>query len=183
MPTKASHLIPIAVFAIALSGFAATPAGAARMGRPTTVLAHESQLDRGILAKLNQIRRSHNLVSLTADPELGVSSAQHSAEMATDGYFAHESISGAAFWKRIRRHYPTAGWRLWSVGENLLWSTGTIDADKALQLWMASPEHRANILDPHWRQIGIASVHATAAPGVYHGLDITVITTDFGIRR
>jgi len=27
------------------------------------------------------------------------------------------------------------------------------------------------------------TVHATAAPGVFKGLDVTIVTTDFGARR
>jgi Uncharacterized protein with SCP/PR1 domains len=48
---------------------------------------------------------------------------------------------------------------------------------------MNSPEHKANILNPRWRQIGISSVHVDAAPGTYQGLPVTIITTDFGVRR
>ena len=48
---------------------------------------------------------------------------------------------------------------------------------------MASPEHRANILNPKWREIGVAAVHMNNAPGIYHGLPVTIITTDFGARH
>jgi uncharacterized protein YkwD len=48
---------------------------------------------------------------------------------------------------------------------------------------MNSPEHRANLLNGRWREIGISAVHAVAAPGTYDGLDVTIITTDFGVRR
>ena len=40
-----------------------------------------------------------------------------------------------------------------------------------------------NMLDPHWREIGISAVHAPQAPGVYRGLAVTIVTTDFGVRR
>jgi uncharacterized protein YkwD len=49
-------------------------------------------------------------------------------------------------------------------------------------MWLASPEHRANLMNPHWREIGVAAVHVTAAPGIYRGLDVTIVTTDFGVR-
>jgi uncharacterized protein YkwD len=48
---------------------------------------------------------------------------------------------------------------------------------------MASPEHRDNILTPRWREIGISALHVPAAPGTYHGQEVTVITTDFGVRH
>jgi uncharacterized protein YkwD len=48
---------------------------------------------------------------------------------------------------------------------------------------MASPEHRANILDPRWRDLGVSALHVDAAPGVYQGLAVTIVTTDFGVRK
>ena len=89
----------------------------------------------------------------------------------------------SAFWKRIERWYvPPQGGGSWTVGENLLWSTPRVDASQALVAWMKSPEHRANILSPDWREIGIAAVHVTNASGVYGGRPVTIITTDFGAR-
>jgi len=48
---------------------------------------------------------------------------------------------------------------------------------------MASPEHRAVILDGSWREVGIGAVHADAASGMFLGRAVTVITTDFGAMR
>ena len=90
---------------------------------------------------------------------------------------------GSAFWKRIERVYPAGTARYWSVGENLLWSSPDIDAQGALQMWIASPEHKANLLTARWREIGISAVHVAAAPGTYRGLDVTIVTTDFGVRH
>ena len=58
-----------------------------------------------------------------------------------------------------------------------------VDAAQAVQWWMQSPEHRANILTPEWREIGIAAIHADSAGGPYRDSPVTVITTDFGVRR
>jgi len=139
-------------------------------------------LKSGILAQLNQIRRGHGLAPLELDPALSSAAAQHTAEMVADGYFAHESADGLAFWKRIQHYYPSSPYQYWSVGENLLWSPGTIDAKAAVELWMASPDHRENILTPDWRQIGIAALYAPDAPGVFDG-SATVVATDFGARH
>jgi uncharacterized protein YkwD len=48
---------------------------------------------------------------------------------------------------------------------------------------MHSPEHRANILKPEWREIGVSAVHLDTAPGTYGGRPVTIVTTDFGVRR
>ena len=52
----------------------------------------------------------------------------------------------------------------------------------ALELWMASPKHRANVLSRSWREIGIAAVSVVAAPGIFAGSDVTIVSTDFGAR-
>ena len=136
-----------------------------------------------MLVRLNAIRTSHRLVPLRPNASLAAGAAAHSAEMLTEGYFAHDSFDGSPFWKRLSGYVHGARSGYWSVGENLLWSSPDIDATKALELWMASPEHRQNILTVRWREIGIAAIHADAAPGAYGGRAVTVITIDFGVRR
>jgi len=154
----------------------AAPAGVS--GR--TALA---RLDSGVLERLNQIRVLHGLTPLRMNAELNASAVEHSREMGADGYFEHASANGTVFWRRIAQWYGSSGYDYWSVGENLLWSSPNVDPAEALRLWMNSPPHRRNILDPHWREIGIAAVHVAGAPGMYHGLSVTIITTDFGVRR
>jgi uncharacterized protein YkwD len=141
-----------------------------------------SSLNAGVLTQLNMIRTEHHLAPLKINAGLDESATQHSTEMVTDGYFAHTSVNGAAFWKRLLRYYPQSSSGSWSVGENLLWTSGTLDPEQALALWMASPDHRANILNPTWRDIGVSSISEAAAPGAYDGLNVIVITTDFGVR-
>ena len=138
-------------------------------------------LDLGVLVQLNAIRTSHGLAPLKLNPALTIAARGHSSEMLADGYFAHDSVNGAPFWKRLTT-YSDSAQGSWSVGENLLWSSPEVGAAKALQLWMASPEHRHNILTARWREIGIAAIHVDSAPGTYGGRAVTVITTDFGVR-
>ena len=142
-----------------------------------------SSLESGVLTQLNAIRTQRGLVPLRLNARLTSAAAAHSRQMATDGYFDHTSADGTAFWKRIGRWYSAGGFHYWSVGENLLWSSPQVDPSGALQLWMNSPEHRANILSARWREIGVSALHLASAPGVYHGLEVTIITTDFGVRR
>jgi uncharacterized protein YkwD len=172
--------IIIAVALIALLGALVAPT--ARSGRAATRVTLTS-LESGVLSALNQIRAQHGLQPLKISAPLTASAAQHSREMGTAGYFQHNSNDGTAFWKRIGHWYGSTGYGYWSVGENLLWSSPEVDAPGALQLWMNSPEHRANILTARWREIGISAQHYAAAPGTYKGLEVTIITTDFGIRR
>jgi uncharacterized protein YkwD len=140
-------------------------------------------LESDVLAQLNAIRVQHRLVPLTTSAALTASADQHTIEMAADGYFAHNSQDGTPFWKRIQQWYPQGTFHYWAVGENLVWESPDLDAPGAMELWMGSPEHRANILDPKWREIGVSALHADAAPGTYQGLGVTIVTTDFGVRK
>jgi uncharacterized protein YkwD len=157
----------------------------AAVARPATSSPWPSMqtLDTGVLQQLNQIRAQHGLVPLQLSKPLSLSAAQHTREMGIDGYFEHSSQNGTAFWKRIQQWYADTDYGYWSVGENLLWSSPGVDAPGALKLWMNSPEHRANILAPRWRSIGISALHFDAAGGTYGGEPVTIITTDFGVRH
>lgn len=140
-------------------------------------------LDAGVLVRLNAIRTAHGLVPLKANAALSTAAGAHSAQMLTGGYFAHDSADGTPFWKRLTGYTRRTATGQWSVGENLLWSSPGIDAPGAVALWMASPEHRRNILTARWRDVGIAAIHADRAAGAYGGRAVTVITTDFGVRQ
>lgn len=158
----------------------ATPSVHATPHRPSVTLA---SLEQGVLADIDALRAAHHLAPLRLSAALTAAARSHSQQMQADGYFAHSSFDGTAFWKRIKAFYPSGRYGFWSVGENLLWSSPDVDAQHALTMWENSPEHRKNLLDPHWREIGISAVHAASASGVYKGLPVTIVTTDFGVRK
>jgi uncharacterized protein YkwD len=85
--------------------------------------------------------------------------------------------------KRIQRFDPSGTGSFSSVGENLLWSSPDVSPRKALQMWLASPDHRANLMHSRRREIGVAALHEARGPGVYKGVDVTIVTTDLGVRR
>ena len=169
-----------------LGALAAAAVGAAFLLAPAPASARSgaqlSTLESRVLEEINFIRTQHGLRPVRPSPELDEAALQHSQEMAADGYFEHRSADGSAFWKRIERYYPDDV-PYWSVGENLLWSSPRIGASGALQLWMRSPRHRANILAARWREVGVAAIHVGRAPGAFRNLPVTIVTTDFGVRR
>lgn len=130
---------------------------------------------------MNQVRASHGLQPLRRNGELATAAKRHSLEMARTGYFAHSSADGGSLTGRLRASYTVVG-RRWAVGENLLWSTPTVGSAHTIELWLASPGHRANVLGREWKDVGCAAVHAADAPGVYGNQPVTVVTCDFGLR-
>jgi uncharacterized protein YkwD len=169
---------PLILAAAALSA-TVQPAAAA----PQVTAQADAQLADQVLGSLNAIRAEHGLRPVVASSGLAAAAREHSREMAAAGYFAHASHDGTPFWARIQRYYPSTGTAYWSTGENLLWSDPELDATRAMQMWMASPEHRENILTARWRQIGISVVHMDSSAAVFGGGPVTIVTTDFGVRR
>ena len=168
------------LLAAALSLLAATAAPASAASAAS--VRAQNALEAPVLAELNRVRAAHGLTPVTASLPLAKAADAHAASMGSLGYFSHTSANGTSFDKRIARFYPAASFRLWRVGENLLWSSGELTPAQAVALWMASPGHRRNILDPTWRKIGISAVRATAAGGTFGGRDVTLLVTDFGVR-
>jgi uncharacterized protein YkwD len=169
--------------AVALVTLAAAALASSAVAAPSRPAAALSPLESGVLAQINQVRAQHGLGRLHLSAKLTAAARAHSQQMAADGYFAHESADGSAFWKRVKQFYSSSPWGYWSVGENLLWSSPDVSPSGAIKMWLGSPEHRKNMLTARWQEIGVSAVHVAAAPGVYKGMDVTIVTTDFGVRH
>ena len=156
----------------------ASPAGAT--DRPATALG---TLEQGVLSSINALRSERGLAPLRFSSRLSAAARAHTKDMAARGYFSHTSANGSSFDRRIARFYPMGKSRYWSVGENLLWSSPDVSPERALEMWLNSPEHKKNMLSAKWREIGLSAVHVTTAPGTFSGREVTIVTTDFGVRR
>lgn len=163
---------------------AATDAHAARCSHTDAVASAEPELAaRAILCLLNRERERRGLAPLRRSPALAAAAAGHSRDMVRRRYFAHTAPGRVTFVRRIERARYARGATA-KLGENLAWGMGDPAAPSAVvRGWMHSPEHRANILDPDFRAIGIgiaagvpvATASAAAATGATY-------TTDFGSR-
>jgi uncharacterized protein YkwD len=128
---------------------------------------------------LNAERRSRGLQTLRPNSTLRSAALEHSRDMVARRYFSHVSPSGDGFADRVRRAGYGSGAGAWTAGENLAWGTGTrAQAREIVQAWMDSPGHRANILNPRFREIGLGIVL-----GVPDGQGTgATYTTAFGAR-
>jgi uncharacterized protein YkwD len=156
------------------------------MTRPMTrpvVVKPAVTLEDQVLAVLNRVRMNRGLRPLRRNPGLTTVAERHSVEMVRVGYFGHESPDGSAFWRRIERFYgPGIKSRDWSVGEVLLWQEQRVTARTAVKRWLESPPHRENVLRGSFREVGVAAVRSSDAPGVYGNRRVVVLTVDFGRR-
>jgi uncharacterized protein YkwD len=140
-------------------------------------------MEQELLSAINAVRVRRGLRPFRASRRLAAAAVAHSSQMVTRGFFEHSSANGTPFWRRIARFYPARGYRDWSVGENLATGSPGLAANEALDEWLKSPPHRANLFDRGWREAGIGAVFASTAPGCFHGSPTMVVTLDFGERH
>ena len=141
-----------------------------------------SSLEVDIVARINAQRGARGLRPLRVSRGLTAAAEYHTRQMGLFGFFEHASRNGTPFWRRIERFYPS-GRGYWSVGENLFWESPDTSGASTVHEWMMSPPHRQNVLMREWREVGVAAMHFDAAPGVYGGRSVWIVTADFGVRR
>lgn len=167
-----------------LAAFAlAAPATAdAAPARPNPRLMPNAQnLDQvgtTILRLLNHERVTRGLKRLQRDKRLERAATKFSRSMVANDFFSHVSPAGSTLLSRVKATGYLNGARGWSVGENIAFGTGAYATPgETVDAWMRSPGHRANILRPGFREIGIGV--ALGAPGNDGG---ATYTTNFGTR-
>ena len=123
--------------------------------------------ESALLRQMNAVRAQHGLHPLTFDGRLEQAARYHSHEMLAGDVFRH-----GAFGTRMVRFRIQGS----LAGENLAWGTGALATPKGVVAsWLASPEHRANLLRPMFRRVGIGELS-----GSFLGYDgATVVTADF----
>ncbi len=133
-----------------------------------------------VLCLVNRERARHGERPLRPNRRLRVAAQGHSASMAAAGYFAHDGPGGQTPFSRIRATGYLRGARSWRIGENIAWGTLWLATPRAIvATWMASPGHRANILDRFFRDTAIG-VAPGLAYSLAHGQAGAMYTEDFG---
>jgi uncharacterized protein YkwD len=131
-----------------------------------------------VFQAINKVRRAHGLRPVVPSPRLHWAARHHSSDMLARDYFAHTSPTGSTLYDRIvNSGFRTIGY--WEAGETLAWGTGVLgNPAHVVKAWMASPEHRAIVLSPIFRFVGIGRAYGTFMG--YPGADVW--TADWGHR-
>jgi len=126
--------------------------------------------EASLLRVMNSVRGATGLRPLRVDPRLELAARAHSEKELRLQSMFHGNFVG-----RIRH----VGVRAPKVGENLAWGSGTLARARAIvNLWLASPEHRANLLYRGYRTVGVGVMR-----GSFQGsAGAALITTDFAGR-
>jgi uncharacterized protein YkwD len=138
------------------------------------------QLNASILCLVNGQRTDFGLPTLNHSSQLDQSAAGMCQRMVTEHFFSHETPDGKTVVDRVQPtgYIPKSG--DWVVGENLAWGSGALSTPQAIvNGWMNSPGHRANILAPDYKDIGLAACMGSPLTTSSGG---TVYVNNFGAQ-
>ncbi len=105
-----------------------------------------------LLDWVNRTRADAGCSALTYNTTLAQVAQIHTQDMASRDFFSHTGSDGRDSAQRVR----DAGYRYRMTAENLI--AGIASPEEAVAHWMASPGHRANLLNCDLRETGIGYV-------------------------
>ncbi len=128
-----------------------------------------SVLPSVLTEETNQKRLENALPQLTTNPLLVKAAELKAQDMASRGYFSHDTPDGKTPWYWLDQ----VGYTYKYAGENL--AVNFSESTDVTLAWMNSPSHRANIVKGDYTEIGIAT-----AKGVYKGKETIFVVQFFG---
>ena len=134
---------------------------------PTTAAPTMSSGERAVLAEMNRVRAQHGLAGLRFDATLHRAARSHTRSMLASNVFTHGDF--AARMKRFGARGPL-------LGENLAWGNGeNARAAAIVRMWLNSAPHRANLLRPGFRRVGVGALVGTFSGAA----GARIVTADF----
>lgn len=143
-------------------------------------MPQHSANEQYLLELINAERAKVGAQPLAFDNDLSEAAEAHDQWMLATDTFSHTGSGGSSPTTRMK----SAGYTLsgsWATGENIAWATtraptGYVDEVKLLHTnLMNSSGHRANILNPNFREVGLGF-----EVGDYQGRSSAFVTEDFG---
>jgi uncharacterized protein YkwD len=154
----------VLLFGVILNGF---------IGRQHhSVLGYSTGINSQVLlAETNGERSNKHLPALQLNAQLTAAAQAKANDMAHKGYWSHVSPDGTQPWAFV----TSAGYQYEAAGENLAYGFGT--SNDVMTAWMHSPEHKANIMNGVYQDVGFA----TANVADYQGTGPqTIVVAEYG---
>lgn len=129
----------------------------------TSILSEE---ETNFHTLLNEHRTSVGCSTLTLHSGLTTVARNHSGDMATNNYFAHDSQDGTTFSQRI----TNAGISYTSAAENI--AAGNPSASDTLEQWLNSSGHKANIENCKYTHHGIGRAYNSSSTYDYYWTNV-----------
>lgn len=144
--------------------------GSAAQATPATL--SPGQIETALVVAMNRVRTAQGRVPLRVVATLARPARGQSRYLVSARLLDHDSPDGSPFWTRL----VAAGFpRNHMMAENLalVSGCGPDAAGRTVRMWMNSPAHRANLLNPRMRWVGAGAASSK-------GCGTTVLTADFG---
>lgn len=161
-PTLAARTASVSTAAPSVSTVGTSQPATPYSGTPNSA---PSTVDATLLSLLNRERTSRGLAPLQLDASLAAVARTKSQEMAGVGYFSHTSPTYGSPQQMLSRY----GIAYSAFAENIARGTSAANIHAS---WMASPGHRANILNPAFTRIGIGV--AQSGSGMYSATQLFI---------
>ncbi len=131
---------------------------------------------RTMLCVINAARTANGLGRLRASASLAKAARGYARTVVRARDFSHIGPDGSTPDQRVLR----AGYHGRGVGETLAYGQGALGTPAGVVAgWLRSPPHRAVLLSPLMRDVGVGVVRGSPLPGVSGG---TTAVGDFGYR-
>ena len=127
-----------------------------------------SDFERRIFELTNVERANNGLPLFIWDKGLASVARAHSEDMARNNYFAHNRPDGSTPWDRLAR----AGIQYRGAAENICAGYSTPEA--AVNAWMNSSGHRANILNGSLTHLGVGVVYLEGSRYRYYATQMFI---------
>jgi len=135
-----------------------SPYGSAHSGFSDQQTVYEDGIVKDVHREINRVRRQNGLSSLTISTHLTSAADRHSGDMADNKFMGHEGSDGSNPYERIQDSGYLKGYvegeHSFATGENV--AMGYSSAGIVVAAWMASTEHRENILREEFEETGIS---------------------------
>ncbi|MFA6131637.1 MAG: CAP domain-containing protein [Patescibacteria group bacterium] len=145
----------------------------AQLFLPSASLYSSAVTRENIIDLTNASRRSAGLTELVDNTKLDAAAQAKAEDMILNQYFAHTSPANVTPWQWILSN----GYAYELAGENL--AVYYTQAEDTLAGWLASPTHRANIMDERFADIGVG-----VARGNFNNFENSIVVVQmFGKPR
>ncbi|MFP3896464.1 MAG: CAP domain-containing protein [Anaerolineales bacterium] len=133
---------------------------------PTT---SPSDFAQRVIELTNEERIKRGLAPLETSPALMDAARGHSEDMACNDSLSHIGSDDSDPGERISR----AGYDWWTYGENI--AAGYPSPEDVVNGWMASPDHRTNILNPDYCDIGVGYAYNAKATFCHYWTQVMAV--------
>ena len=187
-PRPARVIVPL-LAAAATGSFvllAAAPAPAAECANAEAVAGTVSNgaQAKAVRCLINRERTSLGLRALRKNRALTKAAKRHSRVEDRTNCISHQCPGEDPFGERVTdAGYPGCACA-WKAGEVIGWQKGGNATPRAMvDAWMRSDEHRANLLTPSRRHIGVGVVYGAPRPNFNPDVPAAITTAIVGSRK